>query len=126
MNLYKTAALRGFRFPSSKGEYTVEDLFLLSLPSLNQVAKRLYKQVKTEAEPDFIGEAKTTEEREAELKLDLVKDVIAHKQEMAERAAKSAATKAQKLRIREIIERKRLEKDEERSIEELETLYNAL
>jgi hypothetical protein len=91
--LFLTAARAKFRFPSSVGQLTVEDLWDLPLSgkgaNLDNIARSLYRDLK-EADGDisFVKPAvKTTAELQA--KLDVVKYVIDVK--MTERDARDVA-----------------------------------
>lgn len=128
--LFMTATRSKFRFPSSAGSLTVEDLWDLPLTgrsaNLDDIARGLHRQLK-EADGDvsFVKPAvKTTAELQA--KFDIVKYVIDAK--MTERDARVAAEEkaAVKQRILGIIAKKKDEALEGKSVEELQTLLEAM
>lgn len=63
------------RFDSTKGQFSVEDLWDLSLVSLDTLAKSVNKQIKDSESESFIGK-KTNANTVLELKLDVLKYVI--------------------------------------------------
>lgn len=85
MSLFEQASRLKVRFDSSKGQLTTEDLWDLSLPSLDTIAKGVNKQLRTAQEESFIN-VKTPNDTILELKLELLKHVIAEK--IAEKAAR--------------------------------------
>ena len=123
MELYKYALQKKLRFPSSRGELTVEQLFDLPLIaannfSLDAVAKRIHADLKAAGEESFV-EVSNPQKRVLEIQLDIVKDVIATKQ--AENAAALARTKKREER-RKILEAMENKKDEALSKASLKTL----
>ena len=65
--MYKTALLNNYRFPSSKGNLTTEDLFDLNLSgkfSLDSVAKSLAKSIKEAEITSFVNTTTTSAEQE--------------------------------------------------------------
>ena len=91
-NLFEKASKSKFRFNTSKGVLTTEDLWDLSLESLDKVAKELYKKVKESEEVSFISENKKKDEVTSD-KLEVVKFIINYKLE----EAKERRQKAEKL-----------------------------
>lgn len=104
-DIYKYAAQKKLRFPSVRGDLTVEQLFELPLKATNgfdldSVARNINGALKGVTEESFVEDA-TTDPRKAGLTiaLDVVKDVIKTRQE-ENAAARNKANKA--------IERKKL------------------
>lgn len=84
-DLYKYAAQNKLRFPSNRGALLLEQLFDLPLTSktdfdLNNVAKEVNVNLKACSEESFVSIKSNPQQKELELMLDLVKDVIATKQ----------------------------------------------
>ena len=121
--MYKQSAKLKLRFPSNRGPVTVEDLFDMPLTSksgfsLNDIAKVLNKEVGMSAEEDFVGDSSPTNPL-AVLKLDVVKDVIAHvKADLALVKARSLNS-AKRARLQSLIANKQNEADAELTLEEL-------
>ena len=104
-NLYKRAAKENWRFNSTKGQMTVEDLFKLALTSqtgaacLNKVAIDLSRQIRETGEETFVDTGSNPQLTRWKDQLELVKDVIADKQDenAARQDARAKAEKRQKL-----------------------------
>ena len=116
--MFERAAKCKLRFQSNKGVLSSEDLFDLSLTSLDLIAKNVNRQLKAEAEESFI-EKKSDSSSEMELRLDILKHVISYKMGVAEANRKRAETIAKKSQIEDILLRKKSEKLENMSEEEL-------
>lgn len=117
-DIYKRAAKKALRFASTKGSLMVEDLFVLSLESLDTLAKKVNKELKEESEESFIKE-KSVKNTELTLKLDILKDVIETKLKEKEALIARQATLEKKGKIEEILARKRDADLETKSEEEL-------
>ncbi|MGD2065608.1 MAG: hypothetical protein PVI43_00375 [Candidatus Bathyarchaeota archaeon] len=127
-NLFEIASKKKFRFVSSKGSLSVEDLWTMPLKgaySINSVAKTISANLKEAGEEDFV-EPSSDGDQELKDKLDLVKYIIAKRLEFKERAEKAAETKAFKNRIDEIIQDKQDEDLKGKSLEDLKKLRNSL
>lgn len=121
MNIFERASRGKTRFSTSKGELSTEDLWDLSLTSLDTIAKSVNKQLKTESEESFI-EVKTSANTELELKLEILKHVITSKQAYAA-AAKTKAEKQAKLnQLKELVAQKSNEALSQKSVEELSAM----
>lgn len=116
-NIFKYAAKKSLRFPY-KGSLSVEDLFKLDMNSLDAVYKTLKKQQKASNEESLIEE-KTTEDRELEVKIAIVKEIFDDKKAAVEKAKKAAANKAKNQRILEILAKKQDEALENMTEDEL-------
>ena len=109
--MFKTAVKQKLRFDSPKGKLTTEDLYDLPLLATNggvcldDIAKALSKKLKESSEESFVLK-KTTTNTTLELKLEIVKHVIADK--LAEQEARTAAAdrKAKKEKLLAIISEK--------------------
>ncbi len=83
--LFEKATKQKLRFPSTQGNLSVEDLWELSLQSLDTLAKTVNKKLKDESEESFIS-TRTKSNSELELKLEILKYIISDK--MKENEAK--------------------------------------
>ena len=93
--LFEYASRNKLRFNTSKGVLSTEDLWDLSLESLNIMAKSLNKQMKANEEEDFINSSRRTKsEMELEYKFELVKYVIKVKLEEKDKREKAAAKRS--------------------------------
>lgn len=93
-DLYEIAARKKFRYthPALGGLITTEDLFDLPLKSargvdLNGVAQHVNQELKSETEESFVDVRPNLKKAELEVKLEIVKSVIAAKIADAEKAA---------------------------------------
>lgn len=121
MSIFERATRNKIRFASNKGLLSTEDLFDLSLTSLDNIAKSVNKQIKAESEESFI-EQKSKASSELELQLDILKFIIADKLATQEANRKRAETNAKKSQIEEIILRKKSKELEDLPVEELEKM----
>ena len=86
MSLFERATREQFRFPSNKGLLSTEDLWQMPLTSksnfdLDTVAKSVNSQLKASTEESFVTPASTSGNNLLSAKLEVVKAVIAYKQE---------------------------------------------
>ncbi len=131
MNIFETAARTKVRFESSKGLVTVEDLFDAPLTSkggydLDSIAKLASRNLKEAGEESFVATAPNPARAALELKLEIVKSIIATK--VSENAAKlDAAAKAQqKERLTGLLAEKQDEKLKGMTEEEIRAQIAAL
>ena len=128
--MFKKATKLKLRFSTPKGIQSVEDLWDFPLTSakgasLDNLAKALNKEIKANAEDSFVS-APNKGNAELELKFGIVKEIISIK--LAERAAKSNATKVKEecdLLMR-LIAQKEGEALEETSLDELKERLDKL
>lgn len=118
MNIFELAAREKLRFPSSKGLLLVEDLFQLSLVSLNEIAKKVNKDLKDSGEEDFLVEKPSTD-KTLESKLEILKFIITEKKDLAEKVKKRAAIKAELDLLKQISVSKKMEQLESLSLENI-------
>lgn len=108
-NLFEIAARRKYRFPSTRGELTIEQLFDLPLTSrggfdLDTVARAVNSDLKALGEESFVQPASNVGRLELSRKLDLVKAVIEHKQAVAAAAEQRQAKADKRRRILEALD----------------------
>lgn len=122
MNAFLEATRRQLRFATSKGAINTEDLWQLSLKSLDQIALAIDAKIQPHKKSflDNPDPKASREQADNELALEILKEVIRIKQD-ENRAALEANNKArQKEFLKSLIEKKRIGAMEELSIEELE------
>lgn len=123
MDTFEKATRQKLRFATNKGNISTEDLWDLPLVPLDAIAQSLHKQVNEGSSVSFIDAPNTSQEfRLNKLKFEVVKRVIEVRLADKERAEKAAATKAQKQRIMELIDKKKDEGLAEKSVEELQAM----
>ncbi|AFU64388.1 hypothetical protein Maynard_83 [Salmonella phage Maynard] len=121
--MFDKATRLKLRFESNKGLLSVEQVWDLSLTALNEMAKSLSRQVKAAEtdEEDFIG-TKSNVDSELQLRFDVVKHIIGVKLKERDDSKDAAERKANNQVILELIQRKKQQELEGKSVEELEAL----
>ncbi|EJS6255188.1 hypothetical protein N1226_004987 [Escherichia coli] len=121
--MFDKATRMKLRFESNKGLLSVEQVWDLSLAALNEMAKGLSRQVKAAEtdEEDFIG-TKSNVDSELQLRFDVVKHIIGVKLKERDDSRDAAERKANNQIILELIQRKKQQELESKSVEELEAL----
>lgn len=125
-NLFEKAAKIKLRFDSSKGQLTTEDLFDLSLITLDTMAKGVNKLLRDEGEESFLPTVSSKPATNNALRLELLKHVIALK--VAEQDARKARaeTSAKLASLRALAETKATEKLASQSLEDILKQINEL
>lgn len=118
--MYKEAIINKFRFETSVGMITTEDLFDLTLKQLDSIASKLRSEIEA-SEKSSLFETKSTNTI-AKQKYEIVADVFRTKREIAAEAEEAARKKQKKARIRELIAKKQEAALENLEITELEKL----
>lgn len=125
MDIYKKAAIKKLRFSTVKGNLTVEDLWDLPMKSSRSVSLDLVAQncdadlnKKTKS---FIS-AKTEDDALAQLRMDIVLDVIKTRLDNLKAKDEQQATNEHNKRIDELIKAKEHNELASKSIEELKAL----
>lgn len=129
-NIYKEALLNRVRFSTNVGLLTLEEVMDLPLTSksglsVDSLAVDLANKLKNENKEivSLVNEDKEDIERYVdELKLEVLKDIIEYKKALIEEKRKAQAENSEKRRIMEALARKKEDKYNDMSIEELEEL----
>ena len=119
-NIYKIALIKKYRF-NFNGQISTEDLFGLSLNSLDEIYKDLVKQKKNNVEVSLLNSI-SKENEEIENKISLIKDIVLLKLEEKELREKEVEEKARKTFIKELIREKELDGLKNSSIEDLKKM----
>ena len=130
-DLYKQASRLKLRFESNKGFLSVEQLWDVPLMSpsgfcLDHIARNVSLALKDTGEGSFVEDVIPEGKEENELRLEILKDIIAVK--IAERKAKQdeKAKAQEKQRLLEILAKKKDSALEELSVEEIQKRIEAL
>lgn len=112
MNIFEKASRKALRFPSIKGELTTEQLWILPLTSrtgwdLDTVAREVNKELKSISEDSFVVTTTNPAKETLELKLEIVKHIIADQLLKQEIAKKAAQRKDERDRLVEILHQKK-------------------
>lgn len=132
MEIFKRAAKLKLRFATTNGLCRAEDLYDLpleqnhtGLTSLENLAQAINRDVKESEQKSFVGSKSKTNEL-AQLKLDVVKAVIADKLDAAENASKELAKSQRKQELLELLSDKHRDEDRKLSKEEILKLIDDL
>jgi hypothetical protein len=104
-NFEKVSRLR-LRFASDKGDLLSEDLWNLSLTDLNEMAKKLNRELACAEEEDFLNEGESEKDKRTRLKFETVIHVLKTKKAEAEEKDKATERKAKKEKLMEILDKK--------------------
>lgn len=119
VDIFKIAIKEKYRW-FYKGVISTEDLFDLSLEALDGIYKNLMKQKRNESEESLLSVSK--EDKELNIKIEIIKAIVADKLTEKEKARRSAERKAQNQRILEIMADKKDAALKEKTIEELQAM----
>lgn len=117
--MFEKALREKVRFESGKGMFTVEDLWTLSLTSLDAIAKGLSKQIKEASEESFI-KPRSTSNKSLELKFEIVKYIIVTLMDEEEKKRQKATKAAELSTLRELLANKKMQEMASLSSEEIE------
>jgi len=132
MDLYKEATRLKLRFPTPKGNITLEDVWDLPLTSktgknanLNDLAKTLNRELKNDDDEDFVRR-RLRPNAELTMKFEIVKDVIAVRLAESDAAEAAKVAKEKKAQIMALIVEKETEALKGKSLEDLRALLDSL
>lgn len=130
--MFEKATRQQLRFNTKKGLLSVEDLWTLPLKAsfnaqvdLDEVAKAVHQELKTSEEISFVAPVSASNTT-AQLKMDIVKHIIAVKLAEKEAAEKAREVKEKKQKIMSIIAQKQDESLMNSSVEDLQKMLDTL
>lgn len=123
INIFQYAAKHKLRFPY-KGQIMLEQLYELSVEELDGIYKKLKREEKDNDEESLLAANK--KDRDLEVKIAIIKNIVEEKQAAAEKAKKAAETKVKRQRILEAMHKKDEEAMDGASKEELEAMLAEL
>lgn len=136
MNIFELATRQKLRFASAKGDLTTEQLWdlplLISSPTrdvkvdLDTLARSINHELKAQAEESFVSTKANPLKAQLELKLEIVKHIIADKLAAAEKAKKASDNRAERERLMDALKRKQDQELESLSPEEIQKRLAAL
>ncbi|MDR6779538.1 CHASE3 domain sensor protein [Paenibacillus peoriae] len=121
---FEVALKNKFRFPY-KGLVSTEDLFDLKVEDLDAIFKTLNSQLKRVKEESLL-DTKTKEDKELEVKIEIVKYIVSAKLAEKELHLKVREQKEQKQKILAILSTKQNEDLQNKSVEELKAMLDKL
>ena len=124
--MFELASRLKLRFATVRGLITAEDLWDLPLTaksgfSLDYIARAVNAELKESNEESFVA-TPSTGDKAMELRLDILKAVIKHRQDEAEATRTRVEKKARKDKIASILAQKKDDVLGSQSVEELEKL----
>ena len=119
-NMFEIATRNKFRFPF-KGVISTEDLWDLSVESLDNVFKTLNSEMKKTKEESLLS-TKSKDDEVLELKIEIVKHIVAVKQEEKEARERKFLDRERNQKIMSLIAAKQDEQLHNMSVEELQKL----
>lgn len=105
LNIFEQASRQKFRFATTRGNISTEDLWDLSLEDLDTIAKNLNKLVKASTEESFIKKTNAGNKK-ATIQLEVVVSIINTKLEEQESRKLATERKAKRAQIIEIMSKK--------------------
>ncbi len=131
MNIFEQASREQFRFASQKGMLSTEQLWELPLTSksgfdLDSVAKTVNMDLKETSEESFVSVKSNPARKTLEVKLEVVKYIIAAKLEANEKARNNLARAQERERLTDILANKQDEALQGLSVEEIQKRIDAL
>jgi hypothetical protein len=121
MDNFKQASREKLRFNTTKGLLSTEQLWDLSINDLDSLAVSLEEEHKASGKKSFVVK-RTTKDKTAKLRFDVVLDVLQSKVEESEAASNAAEIKAHNEKILRLIQDKKEGELEGKSIAELEKM----
>uniref|UniRef100_A0AAU8KWN7 Uncharacterized protein n=1 Tax=Serratia phage Kevin TaxID=3161161 RepID=A0AAU8KWN7_9CAUD len=125
LNIFEIASRKKLRFETPRGAISHEDLWDLKLDTgpinLNLVAQIIHREQRAAEEVNFV-DAKPTASSDLDLRMAIVKHVIAYKIQVRDQQAKAAETRQRNELLTDIIARKQHQELEGKSIEELQAM----
>lgn len=124
MELFKQAARKKLRFSTNRGDITTEDLFDLPLTSrsgfdLDTLARGVSAELRSITEDSFVETKPDPRKADLTLKLDLLKDVIADRQEAKKASEDRAARQAKRALLLETLAAKEVDEIKGKTKEEI-------
>lgn len=136
MNIFELATRQKLRFASAKGDLTTEQLWdlplLISSPTrdvkvdLDTLARSINHELKAQAEESFVSTKANPLKAQLELKLEIIKHIIADRLAAAEKAKKASDNRAERERLMDVLKRKQDQELENLSPEEIQKRLDAL
>lgn len=131
-NLFEIASREAYRYNSSKGAITTENLWALPLTSrdgmnLDDIGMAIIAELdSTKTGSLVVANKDSAKKKELAQKLEIVKTVIAYKQAQQDAAKSATARKEEKERLLNLLEKKEEEKLGSLSAEEIKARLAAL
>ncbi len=123
--MFEYATRNKLRF-NYHGMLTVEDLWDLSMESLNEVYRNLNKRLKEESEESLLDEKVNPDKELITVSIDIVKHIASVKLEKQDAQRMAAERSIQKQKILKIMAKKQDSELQEKSLDELSQMLDKL
>lgn len=123
--MFEYATRNKLRF-NYHGMLTVEDLWDLSVESLNEIYKNLNKHLKEESEESLLDEKVNPDRELITVSIDIVKHIVSVKLEKQNAQRMAAERSIQKQKILKIMAKKQDSELQEKSLDELSQMLDEL
>ena len=125
MNIFEQATRQALRFSSNRGDLSTEQLWDLPLTSrqgfdLDSVAKEVNQRLKSVTEESFVVKTTNPEKDSLELKLEVLKHIIAAKQAEADARRNAAERAAERQKLYDILAEKQDSALKDLSVEDIQ------
>lgn len=125
INMFEYATRNHLRFQCDRGNLRVEDLWELSLPSLDGIYKTL-KATEREANEESLLNVKTTASNELAKKIEIVAYIVRVKLEAVEASSRRQAKKVRKQELLALLAEKQSEELRSKGADEIRKLIEEL
>jgi hypothetical protein len=125
-DIFESASRSKVRFETRQGLLSVEDLWELSLTSLDTLAKAVNKQLKESEEESFLPSPAKRKNTVPELKLQLLKHVITVRVAEDESKKKRAENRAKREQLKQLLSQKTFEQLASQSVDDLRKAIDEL
>ena len=122
--MFEVAIRSKFRF-NFRGSISTEDLWDLSVTDLDSIFKVLNSQVKQVKEESLLG-SKSQQDKELELKIDIIKYIVTTKLEEQELRSKAREVKEYEQKLLSIMADKQDEELKNKSVDEIKRMLEEL
>lgn len=124
---FELASRNKLRFCTSRGFLSTEELWDLSLQSLDTIARAVNKEVKQTEEESFIPKKKaSSKQTELNLQLEILKHIIGEKVAEDERAKSRAQNRARVQQLKALATQKAENELSAKSLEEINAMIDSL
>ena len=126
METFEQASHLKLRFVTTKGELSTEDLWELSLSTLDTIAKNVHRMLLSEQEESFIPGTVQRKSTHNELRLTIIKQVIAWRVAKEQKGKIAAEIHARVARLKDLALQKHDEALAAQGVEEIDRQIAAL
>lgn len=119
MDIFEKASRLKLRFDTSQGQFSTEDLWELSLQTIDTIAKKVNTQLRSEGEETFLSTSINKRSTHNDLRLEILKHVIKAKEQEQEDSKARVEKRAKIARLKELAQQKADEALSSQSLDEI-------